>query len=65
MAGLLRQCRRRDQLRIDGPAVIFVETGRPALLVRAAADVNIDHVRHKKSPTASKKKPNRQAKRRR
>lgn len=51
MAGWYRQVRRKDQIMIDGPAVIIVESGRPGLTIRAAHAVKIDHQKPRKRLT--------------
>lgn len=49
MAGWYRQLRKGCQLQIDGPAVIFIESGRPGVTVRAAKATRIEHKKRKRN----------------
>lgn len=52
---LYRQLRKRDWLHINGPVSIYVESGRPALTIRAAKSVKVDHQKRKKLSNRSRK----------
>jgi|GEM_PF-5284206 len=55
--GLFRQLRPKHRLRVSGPAIITVESGRASVTVQAENDVKIDH--DKPAPRKAKLTPRR------
>jgi hypothetical protein len=55
--GYYRQMRKKDELHIDGPAVVIIERGRVSVTVEADRTTTINHKKRRKRLAPQPRKP--------